>query len=132
MDAPNRDEAEIFNAARRIGAAEDRDAYLRQACGEDLSLRARVEALLRVHDEDPGFLASPVGGGPRASAFAETRGERPGTRIGPYTLLEPIGEGGFGVVFAAEQRQLVRRTVVVKILKPGMDTGQVVARFEAE
>ena len=58
--------------------------------------------------------------------------ERPGTVIGPYKLLEQIGEGGFGVVFMAEQTQPVRRKVALKVLKPGMDTRQVVARFEAE
>ena len=59
-------------------------------------------------------------------------GEQPGTIIGPYKLLEQIGEGGFGVVFMAEQQQPVRRKVALKIIKPGMDTRQVIARFEAE
>ena len=72
---------------------------------------------------------------PGAAPVAPSRppiGEGPGTLIGPYKLLEQIGEGGFGVVFMAEQQQPVRRKVALKIIKPGMDTRQVVARFEAE
>jgi hypothetical protein len=103
MQGPNRDEFEVFNTSRRIGAAADRDAYLRQACGDDLALRARVEALLRVDDEDPGFLAAPLGGEAPVSGSAEPRGERPGAHVRPYTLLEPIGEGDFGLVFAADR-----------------------------
>src|SRR5207302_114969 len=88
------------------------------------------EALLRVHDEDASFLQEPADGLPD---FPEERlSEGPGTQIGPYKLLEQIGEGGFGLVFMAEQERPVRRKVALKILKPGMDTRQVVARFESE
>src|SRR5205814_1926855 len=92
--------------------------------------RARVDALLRAHGRPQQLLDAP----PRGDA--ETPGpemaERPGSVIGSYRLLEEIGEGGFGIVFMAEQTQPVRRKVALKVLKPGMDTRQVVARFEAE
>src|SRR5262249_7640208 len=90
----------------------------------------RVEALLRVYDEEPGFLSSPAEG-ICPPTFAPIH-EGPGSSIGSYKLLEQIGEGGFGVVFMAEQQHPIRRKVALKILKPGMDTRQVVARFEAE
>src|SRR5205823_3636246 len=93
-------------------------------------LRQRVEALLAADERVGSFLAAPVA---VADVAIEVRmGEQPGTVIGPYKLLEQIGEGGMGLVFMAEQTQPVRRKVALKILKPGMDTRQVVARFEAE
>src|SRR5262245_13399978 len=103
-----------------------RAAFLEQACAGDEALRLRVERLLQRHQE-PGSLldAQP------ATVDAPPR-ERPGAAVGPYKLLEQIGEGGFGCVFMAEQTRPVRRKVALKILKPGMDTRQVVARFEAE
>ena len=125
-----RDEAAIFNAARRIKEPEARHLYVKQACGEDTALQARIEALLRVYDHDPTFLASPAEGGRVAGGDGVREG--PGTQIGAYQLVEEIGKGGFGVVFLAEQRQPIRRTVALKILKPGMDSRDVVARFEAE
>jgi serine/threonine protein kinase/tetratricopeptide (TPR) repeat protein len=109
---------------------EERAAYLEQACGGNPALRASVEALLRANVGASGFLGNPVS--PPCATLDEPSGERPGTAIGPYKLLEQIGEGGFGVVFMAEQTQPVRRKVALKVLKPGMDTRQVVARFEAE
>jgi WD40 repeat protein/serine/threonine protein kinase len=122
-------EAVIFNAARRLRGAEARRRYLEQACGTDTPLRARVEALLKVHEHEPGFLEAPLlPARPGMGPFVEGAG----TRIGPYELVEQIGEGGFGVVFRAEQRQPIRRSVALKLLKPGMDTRAVVARFEAE
>src|SRR5262249_22532290 len=94
-------------------------------------LRQQVEALLRAQGAAGSFLEPP------APSQVDTVDEQPvstspGTVIGPYKLLEQIGEGGFGVVFLAEQTQPVRRKVALKVLKPGMDTRQVVARFEAE
>jgi WD40 repeat protein/serine/threonine protein kinase len=130
MTMPKRDEEAIFNVARQIKSLEARCLYLQESCGDDAALQARVVALLRVHDEEPSFLESPAEGLP--ATVDEPISERPGTVIGPYKLLEPIGEGGFGVVFMAEQQQPVRRKVALKVLKPGMDTRQVVARFEAE
>ncbi|MCI0335684.1 MAG: protein kinase, partial [Planctomycetes bacterium] len=126
-------EEEVFQMARRIDSAEARNAYLDQACGDDRALRAQVEALLAAYQTSESFLESP------ASEIAseiptrdQTVTERPGTVIGPYKLLQQIGEGGMGVVFMAEQTEPIQRTVALKIIKPGMDTRQVIARFEAE
>jgi eukaryotic-like serine/threonine-protein kinase len=132
MDGSNPDEAEIFNTARRIETPESRRAYVWQACGDDFGPEARIEALLRRHDEDPGFLASPVEWGRPPSASVASGSEGPGSRIGHYKLIETIGEGGFGVVYLTEQQRPIRRTVALKVLKPGTDMRQVVARFEAE
>jgi len=124
------DEKEIFNRARRIVEREKRAAYLQEACGHDPSVIGRIVELIRVHDQEASFLeASPFA---PENTVDEPITERPGTIIGPYKLLEQIGEGGFGVVFMAEQQQPVRRKVALKVLKPGMDTRQVVARIEAE
>jgi serine/threonine protein kinase len=120
----------IFQVARRIPPGEGRILYLDQACGEETGLRNRLEAMLRVHDEDHGFLAAPAEGVPQSPTDRITEG--PGTRIGPYKLLEVIGEGGFGKVFMAEQDRPVSRKVALKIVKPGMDTREVIARFESE
>jgi serine/threonine protein kinase/tetratricopeptide (TPR) repeat protein len=127
------DEEAIYHVARRIKDPEARGAYLRQVC-DDTALRDRLEALLRVCDQEASFLESPaVGLPPTVSvAAAAPLPEGPGTTIGPYKLLEPIGEGGMGTVFMAEQSQPVRRKVALKVIKPGMDTKQVIARFEAE
>src|SRR5262249_25753542 len=120
----------IFNAARQKPPYE-RGVYLDQACWGDPALRQRVEQFLAAQAELGSFLESPA---PELDVTRDLPGvtERPGTVIGPYKLLEQIGEGGFGVVFMAEQLHPVRRRVALKVLKPGMDTGQVVARFEAE
>src|SRR4051812_42241793 len=95
------DEEAIFHLARKIDGREVRDAYLRQACGTDEALRLRVEALLHVHDEEGSFLQSP------AMTVDQPITERPGTVIGPYKLMEQIGEGGMGLVFVAEQQHPV-------------------------
>jgi WD40 repeat protein/serine/threonine protein kinase len=124
------DEKEVFNRARRIATPERRTAYLQEACDHDPAAMQRILELIRVHEQDASFLeSSPV---VREVTIAEPVAERPGTVIGPYKVLEQIGEGGFGIVFMAEQQQPVRRKVALKVLKPGMDTKQVVARFEAE
>jgi eukaryotic-like serine/threonine-protein kinase len=124
-------EADIFLAALEIDATESRVAYLDAACTGDDQLRMRVEALLRRHLESEGMLDVPPPG-----LFAMTElpaiAEEPGMVVGPYKLLQQIGEGGMGVVFMAAQTRPVERTVAVKIIKPGMDTRQVIARFEAE
>lgn len=114
-------------------APEDRSALLAARCNSDGALRKRVEALIATAESDDPFLSQPT----RSDAFMATvaaapLSERPGTRIGPYKLLQQIGEGGFGVVFMAEQDQPVRRRVALKVIKLGMDTRQVVARFEQE
>jgi WD40 repeat protein/serine/threonine protein kinase len=104
--------------------------FLDAACGDNAELRARVNRLLHAHQA----MGSIHGAGPDVPAATtdEPIREGPGTVVGPYKLLEQIGEGGFGVVFMTEQTQPVRRKVALKVLKPGMDSRQVVARFEAE
>ncbi len=121
-------EPEIFAAALRITDAADRAAFLGTACAGDADLRQRVESLLAEQDKLGSFLALPDG--PPTTDPPPV--ERPGTQIGPYKLLQQIGEGGFGIVFMAEQTEPVRRRVALKVIKPGMDTRQVIARFEAE
>jgi serine/threonine protein kinase len=125
---------ELFLKAVEIASPREREAFLDQACAGDADLRAKVEALLRAGEQAGSFLEAPAVAVPAglAATVDEPRSEGPGTVIGPYKLLQPLGEGGFGVVYLAEQREPVRRQVALKILKPGMDTKQVVARFEAE
>jgi serine/threonine protein kinase/tetratricopeptide (TPR) repeat protein len=124
--------ASIFDAAVELATAAERAAYLDAACGQDAQLRAEVDGLLR-HDNVAGsFLNLSARPSPQATVDEPAVRERPGAVIGPYRLLEQIGEGGFGVVFMAEQQQPVRRKVALKVVKPGMDSRQVVARFEAE
>jgi WD40 repeat protein/serine/threonine protein kinase len=119
----------IFFAALERQAGADRCAFLDDACAVDLAMRRRVERMLAAEDEAGNFLQCQ----PPPDATSEwPLTERPGSQIGPYKLLEQIGEGGFGVVFMAEQQAPVRRRVALKIIKPGMDTRQVIARFEAE
>jgi WD40 repeat protein/serine/threonine protein kinase len=103
--------------------------YLTEVCGGHAELRARVEALLGAHAEIGSIH---VASKPVDVTVDSLLSERPGTRIGPYKLLQQIGEGGFGVVFMAEQTEPVRRKVALKVIKPGMDTRQIIARFEAE
>jgi serine/threonine protein kinase len=109
---------------------DERPSFLRGACGYDGDLQARVEHLLEAHQELGSINFHP---NPGLAADAGGRSaEEPGSVIGPYRLLEAIGEGGMGTVFMAEQERPVRRRVALKIIKPGMDTAQVIARFEAE
>ena len=129
-DAPNRDE-ELFTEALGMPTGQ-RTAFLDRACSGDESLQARVRALLGAHDRAGKFLeqsAEHRGSQARAGIFV---GEKPGDRIGRYKLLQQIGEGGGGIVFMAEQEEPPRRKVALKIIKPGMDTKSVIARFEAE
>jgi serine/threonine protein kinase len=119
-------ESGIFKAAVRL-PPDRRAAYLDQACGSDADLRAEIESLLHAHDTSGSFLE-----GPDPTEDYQPIAERPGTVIGPYKLMEQIGEGGFGLVFVAEQQQPIRRKVALKIIKPGMDSRDVIARFEAE
>src|SRR6516162_7306703 len=123
-------EEAVFGEALKQPNPEARAAFVARACAGDPQLRALVEDLLEAHDRPDSFLESPAF--PLAAAVLDPITEQPGAVIGPYKLLEQIGEGGFGVVFRAEQMHPVRRKVAVKVLKPGMDTRQVVARFEAE
>jgi non-specific serine/threonine protein kinase/serine/threonine-protein kinase len=134
MTGEKLDEKAIFNVARTIDSVEARAEYLRHACNGDAELIERVQLLLRGYEEQASFLESPPAaiGVEHTAQFDEPIAERPGTVIGPYKLLQQIGEGGMGVVFMAEQTRPVQRTVALKIIKPGMDTRQVIARFEAE
>jgi eukaryotic-like serine/threonine-protein kinase len=123
----------LFCGLLECSSAQERAAYLDAACGTDTELRARLAALLQAHEQAGNFLAEkPAIGDPSAIGEEPRLTEMPGTVIGPYKLLEQIGEGGFGVVFMAAQQQPVQRKVALKVLKPGMDTKQVIARFEAE
>jgi serine/threonine protein kinase/Tfp pilus assembly protein PilF len=121
--------ARLFDAVVELASAAERAAYLDAACSQDAQLRAEVEELL-AHDGAAGsFLEAPAH---TLATAEEPLSERTGAAVGPYKLLEQIGEGGFGVVFLAEQHEPVRRKVALKVLKPGMDSKQVVTRFEAE
>src|SRR5947209_10065225 len=122
---------QIFWDAGQIPSRDDRNAYLERACAGDADLRRRVEHLLQARSPAKNFLDRPAAD-VLATVDQTPVSEGAGTVIGPYKLLEQIGEGGFGVVFMAEQQQPIRRRVALKVLKPGMDTRQVVARFEAE
>ncbi len=129
-DSPNRD-VEIFTEALALPRAE-RVAYLERACGSDDELRRKVEVLLESHERIGDFLEQSVQTISLPARAGVLAGEKPGNRIGHYKLLQQIGEGGCGVVFMAEQEEPVRRRVALKIIKPGMDTKNVIARFEAE
>lgn len=121
---------EIFLQALEIDSPDLRRGYVDDACGSDRALQSEVTSLLNAHARAGDFLLSPTAtadGGANSDPQAKPQAE-----IGRYKLLEEIGEGGFGVVYMAEQRQPVRRRVALKIIKPGMDTRQVIARFEAE
>ena len=132
---------ELFVGALEKPPAE-RAAFLDAACGGDQELRRRVEDLLREHQEVGSFLETPALSdtallsraalGPGDTAVVATVTEKPGDLIGPYKLLQKIGEGGCGVVYMAEQEEPVRRRVALKVIKLGMDTKSVIARFEAE
>ena len=124
------DEEAIFHIARQLTSGDARATYLDQVCAGDASLRERVEALLTIHDGEQEFLRSHAV--PAATVEPTAVLESAGQQIGRYKLLQQIGEGGFGVVYMAEQVRPVRRKVALKIIKPGMDTKAVVARFEAE
>ena len=121
----------IFFAALDKGSPEERASYLDQACGADLELRGCVERMLKAQPKVGSFLQAPAPG-LCGTVDEPPITEKPGTMVGPYKLMEQIGEGGFGLVFVAEQQHPVRRKVALKVIKPGLDSGQVLARFEAE
>jgi WD40 repeat protein/serine/threonine protein kinase len=129
----------IFTHAVEIDDAQQRSEYLAQACGADIQLRRHIEDLIQANDAAGAFLggagdaAEPAAPNASASTLLVTAiTEKPGDQIGPYKLLQQIGEGGCGVVYMAEQEQPVRRMVALKVIKLGMDTKSVIARFEAE
>src|SRR5262249_30285673 len=126
MSDPKCQVQSVFCRALECGSAQERAAWLAQACAGDSALRFRVEDLLRAHDQAGDFLRGRVD--PSATPTAEaTVAEQPGSVIGPYQLREPLGAGGMGVVFLAEQNEPVRRPVALKIIKPGLDSRQVIA-----
>jgi eukaryotic-like serine/threonine-protein kinase len=122
----------LFGEALDAGSPEAQAAFLDKACGDDAGLRGRIEELLHSHRKAGGFLAGETSAFERVPGIEPARRETPGTIIGPYKLLQEIGEGGMGTVYMAEQTQPVQRKVALKIIKPGMDSRQVIARFEAE
>jgi serine/threonine protein kinase len=146
MMLPIMSEREIFHAALETADPAERMQYLEAACARDEALKQRILHLLQMHEQLGSFMQSP---GAATEAGAVPAGEEPGAVIGPhrllqklaegpgtvigcYKLLQQIGEGGFGVVYMAEQDRPVQRKVALKIIKPGMDTAQVIARFESE
>ena len=122
---------EIFLKALERSTIEDGRTFIDNACGGDSALRAEVDALLHAHADAGSFLAAPALGNAIHLPAAPPLAEPPGTVIDRYTLLEQIGEGGMGVVYLADQAAPVRRQVALKIIKPGMYTRELIARFEA-
>ncbi len=131
MNEPKNSLRSIFDEAAELDDAGERAAFLQLACGDDADLRGKVVDLLRAHKQPAGFLDAPVPGAAQKTIPAPPT-EKPGDRIGRYKLLEQIGEGGCGTVYMAEQEEPVRRRVALKVIKLGMDTKSVIARFEAE
>src|SRR5262245_51313921 len=120
---------ELFLAALKVPVG-DREVFLRQACAGADELCDRVKLLIQAHEE-LGSIA-PSAEAEVGPTIDQPMAETAGTVIGPYKLMEQIGEGGMGLVFVAEQQHPVRRKVALKVIKPGMDSRQVIARFEAE
>jgi tetratricopeptide (TPR) repeat protein/serine/threonine protein kinase len=129
MTEPSLPEESIFAQALEIASAVERVAFLDRVCGNNPALRAEIEALLRAHERSGDLLDLPEHLPVTTDLPAR---EGPGTVIGPYKLLEQIGEGGMGTVWMAEQTEPIQRRVAVKVVKEGMDSRQVLARFEAE
>src|SRR4030095_14320701 len=125
-------EREIFFEALEMGTPEARAAYLEGACGRGVVLRCKVDELLKEHFSNDSLLAGSPLDGDRPGIAEFPVEEAPAQMIGRYKLLEKLGEGGFGEVWMAEQREPIKRRVALKIIKLGMDSLQIVARFEAE
>src|SRR5439155_4384939 len=121
----------IFEGAIKLPTPQERAAYVRGACGEDQPLRQQVESLIQANDEVGGFM--PTDPGEAVITVPDrTLLESEGSCVGRYKLLQRIGEGGMGIIYMAEQTEPVTRKVALKIIKLGMDTKGVIARFEAE
>ena len=131
MSRAEPNEEVVFDIARRIEESDVRKDYVDQACATDPALKSRVNELLGLHGEEVSFLESPPAGLPPTVAMNQVT-EKIGQTIGRYKLREQIGEGGMGVVFVAEQENPLRRKVALKVIKPGMDSKAVLARFNAE
>src|SRR5262245_50571419 len=121
----------LFTAALERPPGPERASYLDGACGGDAALRAEVEALLAISARAGGFLEGPAKDAERTVDLPPAA-EAPGRVVGPYKLVEQIGEGGMGAVWMAQQTEPVKRPVALKLIKAGMDSKQVIARFEAE
>jgi serine/threonine protein kinase len=144
MTAPAPELDTIFLAAIAIDSAEERACYIARACGGDAELQGRVDRLVQAHFRAGSFLERPagplIGTGAYTPSSADTPipggrtevQEGPGTRIGSYQLVQEVGAGGMGTVFLAAQTEPVKRQVALKVIKPGMDSRQVIARFEGE
>jgi serine/threonine protein kinase len=132
MTSPTPDAKSVFGRAAEIASPRERAAFLDEACAGRPAVRAEVEDLLKALGDAGSFMRFPAAPAGETASYAATVSEGEGTVIGPYKLMEQIGEGGMGLVFVAEQQHPVRRKVALKVIKPGMDTRQVVARFEAE
>jgi len=128
MNESEMSDVDVFIAAIQLPVGE-RSAYLEKVCGADEKMSQRIGILLNAHAKSAEFLEQ---GPAELAGHLVSPGEKPGDRIGHYKLLQQIGEGGCGVVFMAEQEEPVRRRVALKVVKPGMDTKNVIARFEAE
>ncbi len=137
MTAPTQSLKEIFLAALEV-APELREKWLSVACGDDVGMRQQLMRMLEAHDAPHRLLDQSAGVVELAAGYAKVAATEPntpfgvGTEVGPYKLLQQIGEGGMGTVYMAEQTHPVRRMVAVKVIKPGMDSRLVIARFEAE
>ena len=131
MSDETKDEETIFKAAAKLKTPAERIAYVRNACGTNSSLMARITSLLKVHNNKNDLLDVLIPN-PEITLDDSPISETSGTVIGRYKLLEQIGEGGMAVVYMAEQQKPIRRKVALKIIKLGMDTKSVIARFEAE
>src|ERR1041385_7746988 len=135
MKPSDPNEQTIFEGARQLTDPQARAAFLDKFCGGNPELRQRIERLLQAGEKADEFLAGDpleLGDANRKTLSAASISEEAGAIIEKYKLLEKLGEGGFGVVYMAEQKQPVRRRLALKIIKVGMDTREVVARFEAE
>ena len=131
MSAEMNDEKSIFNEARKIDDATERENFLQRVCADNPDAIKRIRDLLNVHSAEQSFLESP------AVELEQTidtplNSEKIGGFIGPYKLLEEIGEGGMGTVWVAQQSKPIKRRVAIKLIKAGMDSKSVLARFEAE
>src|SRR5687768_1643436 len=132
MNNLSKDEETIFDAALRLTDPARRRAFLAAACADNPTLLQRIEELLAAQSQADKFFTAPLPAGEPADTIVNPVQEKSGDRIGSYKLLQQIGEGGCGVVYMAEQEEPVRRRVALKIIRLGMDTKSVIARFEAE
>jgi len=140
MSTSAKREMAVFDVALEIADPEERQRFLEQACDGDEKLRASIEDLLRIQAQAEQFFSQGASSlNSLASQLAEDAvesqrifEEKPGAILGPYKVVQKIGEGGGGIVYMAEQEHPVRRRVALKVIKLGMDTKSVIARFEAE